>query len=378
MNYRTLGRTNLRVSEISMGLEHLLSKDQDTVTNTIKAAIDAGVNYFDCLSTAEYAENTKTNEGYERLAIAIDGQREKLTLTFLAFVNRPLAYTQGDFECFLKTLNTGCADIFIVACCDKQVELDAVAAPGGLLEYAKALRAEGKIKHIGFSTHNSEIAHKVIESGEYDVLMYPINPAFDVVANEEVFNSDILGNIWDAAYNYAVAPENTPQPRKDVYAACEQHNIGLVAMKPFAGGFIFEVEKDAGFTALNLVSYALEQVGVSAVIPGCTSPEEIGEILSYYTAPAAARDYSEAVAKSRWSAKGHCLYCNHCLPCPANIDIARVNKLLNSADADAAQKYAALNVKASACLKCGICESRCPFEVKVIDRMASAAEVFEG
>jgi predicted aldo/keto reductase-like oxidoreductase len=214
--------------------------------------------------------------------------------------------------------------------------------------------------------------------------MYPINPAFDVIADEERFNSDILGNIWDAAYNYTSTGKREIQPRKNVYSECERKGIGLVAMKPFAGGFILGVEKDAGFTPLNLVSYVLAQNGVSTVIPGCTNPQEIKEILAYYTSTKKALDYSEPIAKSRWSVKGNCLYCNHCLPCSVNINIAEINKLLDSfnssgtSNVDSLQKkYDAFSVKASSCIRCGECQKRCPFDVEIMKKMEKSMAIFK-
>jgi len=175
----------------------------------------------------------------------------------------------------------------------------------------------------------------------------------------------------DRAYEYTPAGKSGALPRKSVYAACERAGVGLVAMKPFGGGFILGVEKR--FTPLNLLSYALAQSGVSTVIPGCSSARELKEILQYHTAPARALDYSAAVAKSRWSVMGHCLYCGHCLPCCAGIDIARMNRAMDSLDE---KQYAALEAKAPACVKCGACVERCPFGVDVIGRMEKAIEIF--
>ena len=296
-----------------------------------------------------------------------------MILTFLAYVSKPLPHVRAEFDCYLRALGTDHTDIFLIACCDKPVDFDAATEPGGLLELAKQLRAEGKARHIGFSTHGTELAHKAIPCGDFDVLMYPVNPAFDVLDDEETYHSDILGNIWDRAYEYAPGQGSGALPRKSVYAACEWVGVGLVAMKPFAGGFILGVEKRAGFTPLNLVSYALAQNGVSTVIPGCANLRELKEILKFHTAPPKALDFSGAVAKSRWSVRGHCLYCSHCLPCTAGIDIAKVNKALDSLDA---AQYAALDVKASACAQCGKCMERCPFGVDVIARMEQAAMVF--
>jgi len=382
MQYRTLGCTGLKISEIGMGLEHLLDKDEKTVIKTIRAAVKGGVNYFDCLPLTEYSKETGTNEGYVKLGRAITGLRDQIYLSFIAYVARPpynynvdmpLSYIRADFECYLRELNTGYTDVFIVACCDNQVDFEQATGSGSLLEYARGLQSAGRVKHIGFSTHNTVIAHRAIESGFFDVLMYPVNPAFDVIDDEETYNSDILGNIWDRAHDFSAQGKGGTQPRKDVFAACERHGVGLVAMKPFAGGFILGVEKGAGFTPLNLISYALAQSGVSSVVPGCSNPREIKEILKYYSASAKTLDYSAAVAKSRWSVKGNCLYCSHCLPCPAGIDIARVIKCLDSANA---AKYASLAVKASACRQCGACMKRCPFEVNVIEKMRQAAEAF--
>lgn len=383
MQYRKLGKTGLEISEIGMGLEHLLDKEENVVIDTIRAAVKGGINYFDCLSLHEYSEASCTNEGYLKLGKALEGLREKVYITFLAYAAKPLSYVQADFECYLRALNTDHTDIFILACCDKMVEFKEVTGTGSLLEYAEKLRAEGKVKYIGFSTHNTEIAHKVINSGKFDVLMYPINPAFDVIDDEETYNSDILGNIWDKAYEYKFAGKSGALPRKSVYSTCARHGIGLVGMKPFAGGFVLGVEKDAGFTPLNLVSYVLAQEGVSTVVPGCENPQQIEDILTFYTGSNDVRDYSKAVAKSRWSVKGNCLYCNHCLPCTVNIDIAQINKLLNSIDNDNSDvhvvfdKYLSLDVSASSCIQCGDCESRCPFDVHVIEMMEKAKKVFE-
>jgi predicted aldo/keto reductase-like oxidoreductase len=383
MKYRKLGSTGIEVSEIGMGLEHLLDKDEDVVIDTIQTAINGGVNYFDCLPLSEFSESSGTNEAYKKLGKALKGSREKVYLTFLAFVSRPMTYILADFECYLRELSTDHTDIFIVACCDKLLDFETVTGTGNLLEYAQKLRAEGKVKYIGFSTHNTEIAYKAINSGEFDVLMYPINPAFDVIADEEKYNSDILGNIWDEAYKYTPT-KNNKQPRKNIYIECERKGIGLVAMKPFAGGFVLGVEKDAGFTPLNLVSYVLAQSGVSTVIPGCSNEQEIKEILSYYICPKEALDYSEAVVKSRWSVKGNCLYCNHCLPCSVNINIAEVNKLLDNFNCNGTinldilqKKYNNFSVKALSCIRCGKCEKRCPFNVEIIKKMEQAIAIFD-
>jgi len=387
MNYRILGRTGREVSEIGMGTEHLLDKDEQVVIATIKAAIDGGVTYFDCHPGHDNDDKSISYVGYAKLGKAISGARDKLCLTYLAPSALSPAETQPRYDDFLRLMGTDHIDVFILQFCDKVKGFEMIAAEGGLLEYAIGLKDAGKIKYIGISTHSLAVAYKAVDNRLFDVIMYPVNPAFDVVTDEEQYKTDNLESLWDAANDFTADGKLGAQPRRSLYSECERKGIAIVAMKPFAGGFIFNVEKDAGFTPVNLIAYALAQNGVSVVAPGCTKPEEILEILTYNNCDVDARDYSAAVAKSRWSVMENCQYCNHCLPCRAGINIGLVNRLLDKVDygtqdaqsgtGDARDQYLALPVKASACISCGDCVERCPFSVKVIDRMKSAVEVFE-
>jgi hypothetical protein len=78
---------------------------------------------------------------------------------------------------------------------------------------------------------------------------------------------------------------------------------------------------------------------------------------------------------------GQCIYCNHCLPCPADIDIGRTIHLFDQAQAgftpQMRAEYAALPARASDCTECGVCMERCPYEVDVPGKMRAAARLFE-
>jgi len=288
-----------------------------------------------------------------------------------------------NFDYFRGQVRTEYVDIFIIACCDKVSVYDTVTGDNGVLMLAKKLKSEGKIGFIGLSTHVSDIAFRVINNGSFDILMYPINPAFDIITEEEKYVSNDLGHLWEAAYHYKSSDViNEGFVRKDVFSECIRNNIGLVAMKPFAAGWLFRPDMNTGFTPLNLVSYALSQNGVSTVVPGCASTDEMEQILTYFTCPDSDLNFSDAVSKSRWSVKGTCLYCSHCLPCTSDIDIAAINKLVdslkNNKDIDILKaKYNELKNKASSCVKCGKCEKRCPFDVAIATKMKIAAQMFE-
>jgi predicted aldo/keto reductase-like oxidoreductase len=353
----------------------------------MRAAFNGGVTYFDCHPGHDYDGRPDPGlyEGYQKLGKALIGYRDKITISYIASCNeRSSDIAAVCFEGYLKALGTDHTDVFIIQFCDKLTEYNEITGENGLLAYAQKVRSEGKARYIGISTHSMDIALKAIHSGAFDMLMFPVNPAFDVLDNEKEYNENYVGNLWDKAYQYNADGKTGVLPRKDVYSACERHGVALVAMKPFAGGFMFSVEENAGFTPVNLISYALAQTGLATVVPGCENPEQMLEILTYYTCSDEARDYSGAIAKSRWSIMGHCLYCNHCLPCPVGIDIGQVQKLLHTLGVEksagwsaALEKYSALPSKASACIRCGQCEARCPFEVPVLDAMDQAVRVFE-
>lgn len=372
MHYRPLGRTGLSVSEIGLGTEYLVKASQETTSALVQRAVAAGVNYFDVLfSEPDYRDH---------FGAAFQGLRERVILTGHLFVPDSVEKCRASFEDHLARLKIDFVDIVFVSCCDGEERWHSAAAPGGHLELAQALVKAGQARHIAFSTHTLPAAMLAVESGCFDVLMFPINPAFDPLPGET--GSDDLGKLWDGAYEHRPDPDQSGLPsRKQLYLECARRGIGLVAMKPFAAGWLFRPDLNPGFTPLNLLHYALSQPGVSCVIPGAATLEQLEQDLAYPGASAAEKDFSAAVAASRWNYRGACMYCSHCQPCTAGIDIAEVNKLLDLAAAGALEEaraaYQALAVKASACQECEECLKRCPFGIEVIERMQAAVRLFE-
>jgi len=373
MHYRTLGRTGLAVSEIGLGTEYLLKASQETTSAVVRQAVDAGINYFDVL----FSEPDYRNH----FGAAFHGLRGQVIITGHLPVFDSIEKCRASFEDHLTRLRIDFVDIVFISCCDGEERSRAALGPGGHLELAQSLVGSGLARYIGFSSHTLAAARQAVESGLIDVLMFPINPAFDPLPGET--GADDLGNLWDGAYKRRPdeAADGALPARKQLYHACASSGVALVAMKPFAAGWLFRPDINPGFTPVNLIHYALTQPGVSCVIPGAADPGQLAEDLAYYSASAAEKDFSAAVAASRWNYRGACMYCSHCQPCTAGIDIAEVNKLLDlaasGAPAEARQAYRQLEVLASACQECGECLQRCPFGVQVIERMKEAARLFE-
>lgn len=167
------------------------------------------------------------------------------------------------------------------------------------------------------------------------------------------------------------------------YQDCECMGIGIIAMKPFAGGQLLNKEMSVFKKELNenqCLQYALDRPAVLSVLPGVRNMDDLQRILSFLTADPKEKDYSLIGESMSEDAQGICVYCNHCQPCPAELDIGLINKfydLAKAGDQMAAEHYHDLKVDAEDCIKCGHCESYCPFGVKQESRMQEIAEYFK-
>lgn len=128
------------------------------------------------------------------------------------------------------------------------------------------------------------------------------------------------------------------------------------------------------------VRYALDKPGVLTVLPGIRGKADLDRILGFLEAEPGEKDYSVIGSFVPQDASGKCVYCNHCKPCPAGLDISLVNKyydLAKAGDPLAYNHYEKLERKASDCLKCGHCNHRCPFHVDQVSRMETITSYFE-
>lgn len=381
MNYRTLGRSGLKVSEVGLGCEHLQGLPYEQVKSVIDAALAGGVNVMDVFMSEP---EVRTNIGK-----ALSGRREQVVLQGhigAAWLNgqykrtRDLAHCKTFFEDFLTRLQTDYVDIGMIHFVDSEEDYKSVFE-SDVIEYAKQLKEEGKIKALGMSSHNPSIAERAVRTGLIDVLMFSINPVYDLMPENVVI--DELTNMD----SYARREWNGIHPdREQLYKTCEAMGTGITVMKSLAAGNLLKAETSpfgVALTPMQCIHYVLTRPAVASAMVGCKTAEEMQTALSYETASPEERDYSEILSHTpKYSLKGKCMYCNHCLPCPKKIDVAQVNKYLDltevegEATATVKEHYAALSAHASDCIACGSCEKNCPFSVQIIERMKKAKEVF--
>ena len=324
----------------------------------------------------------------DHLGKALQGRREKFVLqAHLCTIwkdgqykrTRDIREVKEGFADLLKRLGTDHVEIGMIHYVDSLADWEGVR-DGEVMAYARELRAAGVIKRVGMSSHNPEAALAAVESGLIDVLMFSVNPCYDLLpANEDV------ESLWDEK-NYEKPLVNMDPGRQALYEACQRAGVGITVMKAFGGGDLLSAElSPAGkaLTQFQCLYYALTRPGVASVMAGARSAEELKTCVSYEEAPEEERDYASAFAslpKISW--EGHCMYCGHCAPCSKGIDVASVTKFLNLARAQGEvpetvrEHYASLSARAEDCVECGACEKRCPFGVPVIENMRRAREIF--
>jgi predicted aldo/keto reductase-like oxidoreductase len=371
VQYRRLGKTALEVSPIGIGTEHMRGQPPETAISTIRAAIERGVNYFDVIfAMPDYLDTMRE---------AFRGLRESVFLTaHLGSTERNGQYCktrsakrcEAFFHAHLSRLNTDHVDVLFLHNFNSVKDWETIVRPGGVLDLARRLRQAGKARFVGISGHFPPVMQRAVESGQVDVIMFPVN----------LFSHALPG-------------------RGELLDLCLRHQIGVVAMKPFGGGRLldrrgtfrvpkyqtggetFQVRIATEVTPVQCLSYTRAQLGVSLALAGVKTTAEMEAALHALEATEAECDYGPLLVDFGRYVEGECVYCNHCLPCPVLIDIGQVNRLLDAAQwglTDSLRAaYHAMPVKASACTGCGACSRRCPFGVDVVTRIFQAVDLFE-
>ncbi|MDR3211175.1 MAG: aldo/keto reductase [Planctomycetota bacterium] len=380
---RLLGNTGIEVSVIGLGGEHLDGQPASRVDAVIGAALDQGISIMDVFMPGkEVRENIGQALAGKRDKVCLQGMIGSVDLSEQYDISRDLAVCQRYFEDLLRYLKTDYIDFGMLFFLDSPEDIDAVI-DNGVVDYARRLKREGKIRAVGASAHNPDTARRLVEEGLVETLLFSINPAFDLMPG-----SGDIQEMLDKTLSQQVTVSDPK--RAELYRLCQSRGVGITVMKGLGAGKLLSLEHSPFHQALTpaqCIHYALTRPAVASVLVGCRSVEEVVAATAYNHLEPAELDYSQAVSSFKGDARGgfqgSCVYCNHCLPCPAKIDIASVNKYLDIARLDPARvppgvrmHYQALPAGGSECVECGNCEKRCPFAVPIRDNMRLAAQLF--
>lgn len=362
MEYRMLPHGGEKIGVIGFGTSSIAGSGDKETQAAMEYALENGVNYFDMAAGEAGA--------FAPLGRAMAGCREKVYLQ----AHFGADYTSGKYgwtmkledikrsvDWQLENLQTDYIDFGFIHCIDELGDLDKFI-DGGALAHIQSLKKQGVVRHIGLSTHTPEVAEKVLDMGVIDMMMFSINPGYDYQKGE-----------------YAIGSAGQ---RMELYRRCEKERVGISVMKAFSGGQLLDAKTSPfgqALTEYQCIQYALDKPGVVTVLPGFRGKADVERVLGFLSASPEEKDCSAIGSFTPQSASGVCVYCNHCQPCPAGIDVGLVNKyydLAKAGDVLAADHYGNLEKNAADCLKCGHCESRCPFRVRQENRMDEIANYF--
>ena len=333
MEYITLGKTGLKISRLGFGGIPIQRVDAVTTKELVQSMVEKGINYIDT------ARGYTVSEGF--LGEALEGVRDKFVLATKSMARTKEAMAK-DIDISLKNLRTDYIDLYQIHNIPVG-ELDAVQAPGGALEALMEAREAGKIGHIGLTAHSIETFEKALELPWVETIMFPYNIV--------------------------------EQQGKELIHKCAENNIGFIAMKPLAGGAIED--------ATLALRYICSNPDVSVVIPGMYDLKEIDQNMAACsnTTPLSDDELTCMQAVRDLLGNNFCRRCNYCAPCTAGIIIPSVFLFQGYLDRYgleewARSRYATLASKASACIECGECETRCPYNLPIREMMKDAAKKF--
>ena len=333
MEYRVLGKTGLKISRLGFGGIPIQRIDAEGTKALMRQLMEAGINYIDT------ARGYTVSEEY--LGYGLEGIREHFVLATKGRGLTKVAMEQ-DVATSLHNLRTDYIDLYQFHN-PSEKDLETILAPGGALEALMEARQQGKIRHIGITTHSTAVFQKALEMDWVETIMFPYN---------------------------IVESQGT-----ELIHACAEKNIGFICMKPLAGGAIEDATLAMRYIAAN--------PDVAVLIPGMAAPEELAQNLAAVnnTAPLSPEEHAKIQTIRDTLGTQFCRRCNYCAPCTAGIAIPQVfileGYLSRYGLADWAKgRYAAMASKASDCVECGQCESRCPYHLPIREMLKKAAASF--
>ena len=363
MQYRKFGNTGVNISALGFGCMRLpeieqpdgsFVVDQEKTDAMLRHAYDLGVNYFDtalfyCHTNSEIAVGKALKPIREKVYISTKCPMEKVN-------------SREDFrktlELSLSKLDTEYVDFYHFWAINQKV-FDEKIIPLGLIEEAKQLKAEGKIRHISFSFHDTPEAlkHIIDNAPEMESMLVQYN-LLDR-ANEEMIQ----------------------------YAASK--GLGVVVMGPVGGGRLAaptELVKKLGGENLNTYELALRFVlgnpGVSCALSGMQTYEMVDQnaAVASLESPMTEKEWrevGESLENLKKFSELYCTGCGYCQPCPKGIVIPKIFQAFTYHNVYGLHELAKktydnyLNnektpgVTSDACINCGFCERKCPQHLKV-------------
>ena len=333
MNERVLGKTGLKVRRIGFGGIPIQQIPEEEAIGVVRHCYEAGIDYFD------------TARGYtaseERIGKALEDIRDQVYLATKSG-RRTKEGLLGELAVSLRNLRTDWIDVYQLHGVSSREQWDRITSPGGALEALQEARDQGKIRHLGITSHDPALLTEIVKQDVFETIMIP--------------------------YNYL-----STLPAEDLLPLCRKVNVGTVIMKPFGGGAFSD--------ARIALRFLLRNDDVDVIIPGMMSIAEVDENVALGLGPySLSKEEQDLIERDRRELGNQfCRACNYCQPCPQEIPISMVlrwetfekrmgwsdrlgNRLMEVAD------------KADTCIECGDCEPKCPYQLPIRELLSAKTE----
>ena len=333
MEKRILGRTGYEVSAVGLGGIPIQRVDEETAYEIVKAAYENGINFID---TARGYMDSEKLLGYALEKVG----RDKFILATKSMARTYDAVLEEIHTC-MENLRTDYLDLYQFHNVRTKEDLDTLMGDNGALKAVKELKAKGLIKEIGITSHSVDLLDIALDTDEFATIQYPYNP---------------------------VEQQGAP-----IFRKAKEKNVGVIVMKPLAGGAIPKGEL--------CLRFVLENEYVTSAIPGMDSVEQVEENVRAGNDRRALTDEEREELSEEKASLGteFCRRCSYCAPCSVGIDIPSQFVMdgyytrYNLQDW-ATSRYAAMDVRAADCIECGDCEPRCPYDLPIIDMLKRVEE----
>lgn len=329
-----LGKTSLEVSALGFGAIPIIRLDQQEAVRVLHHAFDRGITFYDTANAYRDSE--------EKIGRAFADRRDRIVLASKT-LRRDAAGLKEHLERSLKMLRTDRIDLYQLHQVAQESDWEKISGPGGALEEALRALADGKIRYLGVTSHNLQMALKLVRTGLFSTIQFPFN-FIEEGAREELL----------------------PETR--------QREIGFIVMKPFAGGVI-----DNARLAFR---YLREQRGILP-IPGFESTDQVDEVLSAYAAPNRLTD-DDCAAMDAYRAelgKRFCRRCEYCQPCPQGVMITPAlgyRIVANRMGPAVAVEFCKTPMESvQHCNACEACIARCPYDLPIPQMLQENCALFE-
>lgn len=333
MKYTILGKTGLNISVVGLGGIPIQRTDQQEAYKVIEECMKQGINFLDT------ARGYTVSEQF--FGEALKDYRNQWIIATKS-MSRDYESMKRDIEISLNNLQTDYIDLYQIHNIKSDQDFEICFGENGAYKALLEAKQAGKILHIGATAHAVEAFEKLITEYEdkIETIMFPYN----IVENQGI----------------------------DLMKECTKKNIGFIAMKPVAGGNIENVQ-------LGL-QYILNNPDCTIVIPGMGNIEEVKDNTAPKVfEPLTLEDIEECEKIKKELGQEFCRRCGYCAPCPQGINISSnflfVNYLRKYGLASwAKDRYWSMSATAQDCIQCGLCETRCPYNLPIRSMLKKVAE----